>query len=63
MKAVSPSDSFMARRSAAITQANDARINEVARLANDIQKAEGCSRSEALKRAEKLVPFPGGPGG
>lgn len=38
--------------------AESARTSEVARLATDLQKETGCDRTEALKAAEKLVPFP-----
>lgn len=36
-------------------RAEDQRINEVARVANDLQR-QGLTRSEALRVAEKFIP-------
>lgn len=49
---MSPAD--MSRRSRMLTRQHDARIGDVARLANEIQAAGEPSRSAALREAERL---------
>ena len=34
----------------------NARINEISRIANEIQAREKCTRTEALQIAERMVP-------
>lgn len=55
MKKTLNSHAAARRRRAAYFDAQTQRLSDVARIANGVQKDTGCSRTEALHAAEKMV--------